>query len=139
MASKAKPYVYRCKHKETKRFYIGYRAANKVPADEDLGIHYFTSSKEVSADFQNYNFEILSEYESVLMAFEVEQRLIYECRNDELLINKNFKVRNLIEVNPKPVQIKPVDKNAWKERRKILRSIPANPTIKKHRLDKKFR
>jgi hypothetical protein len=139
MGLKAKPYVYRCEHKETKRFYIGYRSANKLPAAEDLGVHYFTSSDIVSKDFQNYNFEVLSEYDSVLMAYEVEQRLIYECRHDELLINKNFKVRNLIEVDPKPVKIQPVEKNAWKERRKTLRAIPPNPTIKKHRLDKKFR
>lgn len=108
MASKPKPYVYRCEHKETKRFYIGYRTANKLPASDDLGIHYFTSSKEVKKDFHNYIFEILSEYDSALMAFEVEQRLIYECRHNELLINKNFKVRNLIEVDPKP---------AWQNRK----------------------
>ena len=133
MASKPKPYVYRCEHKETKRFYIGYRKANKFPAADDLGIHYFTSCKEVRRDFQNYTFEVLSEYDSTLMAFEVEQRLIYECRHNELLINKNFKVSNLIEIDPKPVQIQPTSKNAWKDRKKILRAIPANPSIRKNR------
>ena len=38
------------------------------------------------------------------MAFEVEQRLIYECRHNPLLINKNYKVRNLIQLDPKPVK-----------------------------------
>lgn len=100
----ARPYVYRCEHKETKRFYIGYRRANELPAAEDFGIHYFTSCPEVRDYFEDYTFEILSEYDSSLMAFEVEQRLIYECRYDDLLINKNHKVRNLIQVDPRPVQ-----------------------------------
>ena len=40
---KALPYVYKLVHKETGEFYIGFRCANKVPANEDLGIKYFTS------------------------------------------------------------------------------------------------
>lgn len=99
----AKPYVYRCEHKTTGRFYIGYRKANILPAIEDFGIHYFTSCPEISNNFRDYSYEILSEYDSNLMAFEVEQRLIYEFRHNDLLINKNFKVRNLIQLDPKPV------------------------------------
>ena len=100
----ARSYIYRCEHKETKRFYIGYRRANELPADQDFGIHYFTSCPEVRDYFNEYTYEILSEYDSPLMAFEVEQRLIYECRYDNLLINKNHKVRNMIQLDPHPVQ-----------------------------------
>jgi hypothetical protein len=80
-------YVYRCEHKETKRFYIGYREANHLPAHQDLGKFYFTSSKIVSKNFSDYNFEILAEYDTGKMAFDVEQRLLYELRDDPYLIN----------------------------------------------------
>ena len=106
----AKPYVYLCTHVETKRFYIGYRRANNLSANEDLGIHYFTSSKEVRKNFSEYKFEILSEYDSPLMAYEVEQLLIYESRHNLLLINKNYKVSNHITLDPKPVCLKPAEK-----------------------------
>ena len=105
-----KPYVYLCTHIETKRFYIGYRRANIHPSTKDLGIHYFTSSKEVRQNFKEYEFEILSEYESPLMAYEVEQLLIYESRYNPLLINKNYKVSNHITLDPKPVCLKPAEK-----------------------------
>ena len=101
--SEVKPYVYRCEHRVTKRFYIGYRHANVVPADLDFGYSYFTSCPEVSDNFSEYDFEILSEYPSEIWAYETEQRLLYECRNDPLLINKNFKKKGLIALNPKPV------------------------------------
>ena len=101
---KARAYVYRCEHKETNRFYIGYRKANIVPAAEDLGIHYFTSCSEIKDNFNDYTYEILSEYDHPLMAYEVEQRLIYEFRYNDLLINKNHKVRNMIQLDPKSVK-----------------------------------
>ncbi len=80
-------YVYRCVHKETNRFYIGYREANNLPPVQDLGKAYFTSSKVVSKNFSDYNYEVLAEYDTGKMAFDVEQRLLYELRNDKMLIN----------------------------------------------------
>jgi hypothetical protein len=80
-------YVYRCVHKETQRFYIGYREANNLPPSQDLGKAYFTSSKLVSKNFSNYNCEVLAEYATGKMAFDVEQRLLFELRKDPLLIN----------------------------------------------------
>lgn len=100
----AKPYVYLCTHRDTKRFYIGYRRANVVPALEDLGTNYYTSSDEVKRNFNEFDYEILSEYDSPLMAFEVEQVLIYENRHNQLLINKNYKTKNHITLDPRPVQ-----------------------------------
>ena len=41
------PYVYKLTHKETGQFYIGYRKANKVQSYCDIGIVYFSSSKEI--------------------------------------------------------------------------------------------
>jgi len=87
----AKPYVYRCEHKETKRFYIGYREANHFPAYLDFGTHYFTSSIEVSNNFKDYTYEILAEFTEPKTAFEIEQMLIYKSRNNPLLINQHWK------------------------------------------------
>lgn len=104
----SRPYVYKCTHKETGRFYIGYRKANKLPAYLDLGIHYFTSSREVKKDFKNYIFEIISEHNCPYIAYETEQAHIFQNRNNPLLINgRNFRTRNHISLNPSPVQIKP--------------------------------
>jgi hypothetical protein len=100
----AKPYVYRCEHRITSQFYFGYRYANTAQAVMDLGIHYFTSSSTVSNDFSNYNYEILSEYNSQLQAFEVEQRLIFESINNPLCLNKNCKMKNLMPLNSRPVK-----------------------------------
>lgn len=83
-----KPYVYRCEHKITKKYYFGYRHANTVPAKEDLGIRYFTSSKIVANDFLNYTYEILGEYDTTEVAYKTEQYLIWKSKKDPLLINK---------------------------------------------------
>jgi len=103
MNTDIKPYVYRCEHKETKKYYIGYRKANSVKASLDLGISYFTSCPEIRDNFDEYTYEVLEEYDTPAWAYEVEQRLIYECRKDPLLINKNYKRTGLIELQPKPV------------------------------------
>jgi hypothetical protein len=84
-------YVYRCEHKVTKKFYIGYREANYFPANLDFGTHYFTSSEEVSKNFADYTYRILAEFNNPKTAFEIEQTLIYESRNNPLLINQHWK------------------------------------------------
>ena len=52
------PYVYKVTHKLNNKFYIGMRSANKVVAELDLGIKYFTSSKYVKNKFDEFNIEI---------------------------------------------------------------------------------
>lgn len=123
---KVRPYVYRCEHKETGRFYIGYRSANKVPADKDLGFYYFTSCKEVRNNFSEYSYEILSEYDSIEIAYETEQVLLYNLRHDPLLINgDNFRKRNHISLDPKPILVVPKERNEYQDRRKkVFSSLP---------------
>ncbi len=87
----AKPYVYRCEHKISGRFYIGYRKANSMSAKFDLGTYYFTSCPEVRNNFNEYTYKILGEFKYAATAFEVEQKLISESRNNPLLINKQWK------------------------------------------------
>jgi hypothetical protein len=92
-------YVYRCEHKVTKRFYIGYREANYYPANLDFGTHYFTSSVEVSKNFADYTYRILAEFNNPKTAFEIEQKLIYESRNNPLLINQHWKT-TVVDLDP---------------------------------------
>jgi hypothetical protein len=83
-----KSYVYRCTHKETNEFYIGYRFANKVPPVDDLGIYYFTSSKFVKPRFNEFNYEILAEFDDSSLAHEFEQKLILENWKIKGLLNR---------------------------------------------------
>ena len=82
------PYVYKCVHRETGKFYIGSRWANKVSAIDDLGILYFTSSKFVKPIHDEFNFAVLSEFNTKEEAYAYEQTLIREVWGSELLINK---------------------------------------------------
>jgi hypothetical protein len=89
--TKAKPYVYRCEHKNNGNYYFGVRTGNWLPAKEDLGIHYFTSSNIVQPCFNEYLYEVLSEYDNPEQAFMVEQNLIWNSRKDKKLLNRNCK------------------------------------------------
>lgn len=80
------PYVYRCTHKITKQFYIGSRCANKIYSSEDILI-YRTSSKKVKPIFDEFNVEIIADFFSKNDAYEFEQTLIFESKNDPLMIN----------------------------------------------------
>jgi hypothetical protein len=82
------PYVYKCTHKFTSEFYFGYRKANKVPAELDLGIVYRTSSKIVKSNFDNYHYEIIAIFYSSADAHMFEQSLIKESWDNPLLLNK---------------------------------------------------
>lgn len=82
------PYVYRCTHKETGRFYIGYRYRNWKPSHEDFGIHYFTSNEYVRNNFDEFSYEIIAEFFNKKDAFKFESQLISETRC-ELQINND--------------------------------------------------
>lgn len=103
---KTKSYVYRCEHKISGKYYFGVRTANWLPAEQDLGIHYFTSSKVVQPNFHEYNYEILSEYSDPVLALKVEQNLIWNSRKDKNLINKECKSGGYQENfgNPRPTK-----------------------------------
>lgn len=81
------PYVYRLTHKSNGCLYIGYRSNNKVPAHEDLGTIYFTSSKVVGPTFSEFDIEIIQEFLTAEEAYLYEQRLIYENIRNPLLLN----------------------------------------------------
>ena len=85
------PYVYICREKNSDKFYIGYRFTNKVPALEDFGKYYFTSSKYVKSNFDNFEFEILGEFENKRDALAFESKTIKEMRSANML-NRDPKV-----------------------------------------------
>lgn len=95
-SQKVMPYVYMCVHSQTGQFYIGSRWANLTPSTEDLGTHYFTSSKVVQASFSEYVPSIVAEFMTKEDAFAHEQLLIQEHWGSPLLINK------MVTLNGKP-------------------------------------
>lgn len=91
------PYVYKGTNPESGEFYFGYREANKLPAELDLGVVYFTSSETVKPIFHNFTWEILAEYifsyedmSAGTAAYWDEQRLIKYHFNDPLCLNRHY-------------------------------------------------
>jgi hypothetical protein len=90
------PYVYRLTHKETGQFYIGYRCANKVPAEQDLGHKYFTSSKRVKEiGFENFDSEIVAVFFSKHDAHAHEFELIYESISHPFCLNETSRISRI--------------------------------------------
>lgn len=87
-SSKPMPYVYRCIHKTTGDFYIGYRESNRLPSDLDLP-EYKTSSNAVHNNFSNFDWEILAEFFDGSDAYDFEQKLIYENWGNPLMLNES--------------------------------------------------
>lgn len=92
-----KPYVYKLTNKDTGQFYIGYRFANKLPASQDFGIEYRSSSKAIIKEqFNQYNQEIIVEFysedreEASISAYWYEQGLIKQYFKDPLCLNENY-------------------------------------------------
>ena len=84
------PYVYKLTNRHTNEFYIGMRSANKVPAEEDLGKKYFTSSRRVKANFQDFDLQIIAYFQDWESAFEFENQTIKSFWGDRLLLNRHF-------------------------------------------------
>lgn len=87
-SEKTLPYVYKLTHKETNQFYIGVRWANKVPSTQDLGTHYFSSSKHIKQlGFDNFEITIIAEFFDAKTARDFEKELI--VLNHPLSLNKH--------------------------------------------------
>lgn len=86
-STKVLPYVYICTHKQTNRFYIGYREANTTPSTTDLP-KYKTSSKIIKNNFDEYNWEIIAEFFNGSDAYDYEQALIFEHWLSPNLLNQ---------------------------------------------------
>lgn len=102
-STKSMPYVYMCTHKETRKFYIGYRCANlnhNRPSHLDFP-KYKSSCQEIKNNFNNYNWIILAEFFNSDSAYDYEQFLIYSNWSDPLLMNKScFYLKNRFKSSP---------------------------------------
>lgn len=92
-----KPYVYKLTNTVTGQFYYGYRTANKLKADLDIGIEYKTSSKVIKdIGFSQFSYEIISECYNEdrdiasSEAYWIEQDLIRINFEDLLCLNRNY-------------------------------------------------
>src|SRR5574344_3017956 len=89
---KNKGYIYKVMNIITGQFYIGQRSSYKDSPEEDLGIHYFTSSKIVKPLFKNNTSEWKKEilYRDIQFAEtldNVEGYEIHKVFNDKLCLN----------------------------------------------------
>lgn len=84
------PYVYKLTNRNTGEFYYGYRKANKVRAEKDLGFEYFTSSKCVRPRFKEFESEIVAEFFDSNSAYWFEQSLIQENWKSTGLLNRKY-------------------------------------------------
>jgi hypothetical protein len=66
------------------------RSANKVAAELDLGINYFTSSKYVKNNFNQFDIEIIAYFKDQMSAFEFENDLIEKQWSNPLLLNRHY-------------------------------------------------
>jgi len=92
------PYVYRIDH-PSGEFYIGYRAANTVPAEKDFGHIYKTSTKRLSYPFEEYSQTVLAEFylpTGADDAYDFEQLTIFEHWCDPRLVNKHCSYGNKV-------------------------------------------
>ena len=81
-------YVYRLDNPTTGEFYFGFRKANSVPASQDLGFEYFTSSEYVEPRFHEFNYTIIQEFVDPFEAYDLEQFLIYQELKNPLILNR---------------------------------------------------
>lgn len=88
-------YVYKIINKITNQFYIGARSKNveleRYPED-DLWIHYFSSSKrvrELISKFgrESFDYEIISKHNDDLECFFEENKIIFEHIEDPMCLN----------------------------------------------------
>ena len=104
------PYTYYIINKVTGQYYYGSRcrnvASNRMPA-EDLWIHYFTSSHEVSSLIAAYGHDSVDI--SIIMTdidynkcYDYEQQLINDNMDNELCLNQYCRLTNRFSIAGKP-------------------------------------
>jgi hypothetical protein len=90
-------YTYLLKHIPTNQFYYGVRWGNKVPPEEDLWIHYFSSSERVKDLINEYGidsfeYEIRKKFECEKAAIAWETKVLLKMKvleNKEIWLNRN--------------------------------------------------
>ena len=135
------PYVYRLDHPTTNEFYIGFRSANKVPSEQDLGFKYFTSAPKVKSIFNEFKINIIAEFFNPDDAYDHEQYLIYCNLGNPLMLNRmchyKSKYRYTTAGTPHSEETKTKMKDAAKNRAPVTDETRERLSIalkgKKHR------
>lgn len=87
MPVKSRYYTYLIYHKPTRKFYIGYSSTDKDSPYEDLGVTYFSSSKnlefqeEQRTNPENFRYRVIGVYDTAI-----------EARFEESLLHKKYNV-----------------------------------------------
>lgn len=128
-STKIRPYVYLCTHRVTGNFYIGYRERNVFlgrTSDVDFP-KYKTSSTIVRPAFDEYDWEIIAEFETGADAEYFEQQMIYENWDNPQLLNKRcfFKNAKKFRSNTK-------GRDPWNKGKKCPQLANNEPWIKNH-------
>lgn len=90
-------YTYLLKHIPTNQFYYGVRWGNKVPPEQDLWIHYFSSSERVKNLINEYGidsfeYEIRKKFKCEKAAIEWETKVLLKMKvleNTQIWLNRN--------------------------------------------------
>lgn len=92
-----RPYTYLLKCVPTNQYYYGVRWRNRVPAEQDFWINYFTSSNVVASLRKKYGndafeFEIRREFDNVDDAFKWEKTVLERMNvlQDDRWLNRNI-------------------------------------------------
>lgn len=91
-STKAMAYVYHGYNPTTDESYIGYRMRNvkkNISSSSDLGVIYFTSSKNVKPRFNEFIWTIVAEFFDANDAYDFEQLLIFESWKQPGTLNKH--------------------------------------------------
>ena len=90
-STKVLSYVYLLTHRITGQIYIGsrYSKKQKLPSNLDLPL-YKTSSKIVKPIFDEFDWIIIAEFFDRISAVKFEQELIFENKNNPLILNRHI-------------------------------------------------
>jgi hypothetical protein len=89
---KQNAYVYMAFNIESDEFYFGFRCANKVKPEDDIGVKYFSSAKYVSDIKDKFDWIILDEFKNADDAYFKEQQYIHKHWNNPKLLNRSVNI-----------------------------------------------
>jgi hypothetical protein len=102
-----RPYTYLLKCIPTNQYYYGVRWRNRLPAEQDFWIHYFTSSKKVADLRKQYGnsaflFEIRREFDTTEAAMIWEEKVLIKMKvlQDSKWLNGNIRGSNFRRTGP---------------------------------------
>lgn len=119
-SEKIKPnaYVYMAFNMESDEFYFGFRCANKISPENDIGVKYFSSAKYVSDIKEKFDWIVLDEFQDADSAYFREQQYIHKHWGNPKLLNRAFNVNGKIAFRPteessRKISLSRIGKPSW--------------------------